>query len=301
MGKGWKGRGDPGCHAVDARTVPVIQLAAPGQGTADPTVIERVKALCRSDVAAKSQWCTWCDANLGGTKDPTRMDTETLQQFFHEYESGTISALEKRALAAAMQASSAASRPLPKMPDQHELAEVIKIGQRVSASWKNAWVLFCKVKGNGVYDPLKHPKEFLQSFLEFLGAHGANGLQDPHATFTMSTLSQATMVPPPKRPCLGTPQQQHSGVQHADSNNFVAWATDTSESTLDELAEDVKKLQRVDPMRKWQWSEFCDQHGGGVKDPMRHNVEMLQAFLQQCANTKYALPRNEAEYSYQEQ
>jgi len=259
----------------------MIQLAAPGQGTADPALVERVKALCRSDVTAKSQWCTWCDANVGGTKDPTRMDTQTLQQFFHEYENGTISAL-----AAAMQASNSASRPPPKaMPEQHELAEVIKIGQRVSVSWKNAWVLFCKEKGNGVYDPVKHQKEFLQSYLEFLGAHGANALQDPHAAFMMTTPPQATMVPPPKRPCLGTPQQQHSGVQDAVSHTFEAWTTDTSESTLAELAEEVKKLQRVDPMRKRQWSEFCDLHGGGVKDPMRHNVEMLQAFMQQCAST----------------
>lgn len=260
----------------------MIQLAAPGQGTADPTLVERVKALCRSDVTAKGQWCTWCDANVGGTKDPTRMDTETLQQFFHEYESGTISAL-----AAAMQASNAASRPLPKaLPEQHELAEVIKIGQRVSVSWKNAWVLFCKVKGNGVYDPLKHPKEFLQSYLEFLGAHGTTALQEPNATFAMTTPPQAAMVPPLKRPRLGIPQQQHSGIQHALSHNVEAWATETSEPNLAELAEEVKRLQRIDPTRKQQWSEFCDLHGGGVKDPMRHNLEMLQTFMQQCASAR---------------
>mmetsp|Transcript_84004 Transcript_84004/g.166838 ORF Transcript_84004/g.166838 Transcript_84004/m.166838 type:complete len:279 (+) Transcript_84004:77-913(+) len=274
----------------------MIQLAAPGQGTADSTLVERVKALCRSDVTAKSQWCTWCDANVGGTKDPTRMDTDTLQQFFHEYESGTITAL-----AAAMQAAHTASRPPPKaLPEQHELAEVVKIGQRVSVSWKNAWVSFCKLRGNGVYDPLKHPKEFLQSYLEFLGNQGQNALQDPNnAIFAMTTPPQATMVPPLKRPKvaeLGTVQQRHSGPQYpkiepqeaivhgveAVNHGFEAWGTDNSEPNLAELTEEVKRLQRMDPFKKQQWSEFCDLNGGGVKDPMRHNLETLQAFMQQC-------------------
>jgi len=261
----------------------MMQLAAPGQGTADATLIERVKALCRSDVNAKGQWCTWCDANVGGTKDPTRMDTETLQQFFHEYESGTISAL-----AAAMQASNVTSRPLPKaMPEQHELAEVIKIGQRVSQSWKTAWVTFCKMKGNGVYDPLKHPKEFLMAYLEFLGVQGMNGLQDPNASYAMATPPQAAMVPPLKRPCLGTPQQQHSGASAyrqqspALTHGVEGWGAENSDSSLAEMAEEVKRLQRVDPTRKQQWSEFCDLHGGGVKDPMRHSADTLQAFMQQ--------------------
>lgn len=231
---------------------PLTALAPIGSGGADPELVERVKALCRSDTVAKGLWCAWCDASVGGTKDPTRMDTETLQLFFQEYEAGTITVASPLA--------TGASRPGTKaLPQQPELAEMVKVGQRASNSWKNAWVLYCKLKGNAIYDPLKHSEEFLKAFFEFLGAQGAIALQD---TSTRLVLPQVG-APPLKRPCLGA--ERPLG--------------------LSDLAEEVKRLQRVDPLRKQQWSDFCDVHGGGVKDPMRHTPESLQSFLQQCTDT----------------
>jgi len=47
-----------------------------------------------------------------------------------------------------------------------------------------------------------------------------------------------------------------------------------------EALDQVKRLQKDDPEKKQQWAEFCEAHGGGKKDPMRFDLEMLQTFLQ---------------------
>lgn len=44
----------------------------------------------------------------------------------------------------------------------------------------------------------------------------------------------------------------------------------------------MKQLQKTDLERKRQWSDFCDAHVAGIKDPLRHRRETLLAFLQEC-------------------
>lgn len=45
------------------------------------------------------------------------------------------------------------------------------------------------------------------------------------------------------------------------------------------LVQDVKELQKTDPVGKEQWVAFCDQQCAGKRDPAKHNPEDLQRFL----------------------
>eukprot|EP00420_Gonyaulax_spinifera_P038635 CAMPEP_0197877984 /NCGR_PEP_ID=MMETSP1439-20131203/6498_1 /TAXON_ID=66791 /ORGANISM="Gonyaulax spinifera, Strain CCMP409" /LENGTH=239 /DNA_ID=CAMNT_0043497363 /DNA_START=87 /DNA_END=806 /DNA_ORIENTATION=+ len=227
---------------------------------AEPALVEKVKTMCRSDPDGKVQWCAWCDANVGGTKDPSRMDSETLQLFFADYEAGV---LHKVSAAGGGRGGAKA--------DQPELAETVKIGQRVSASWKNAWVMYCDLKGNTVYDPIKHTMEFLQSFLEYLGAQATASLQDA--------------APQPVAPMLKRPRPSAEVAAAAAPKRprlmpVAPTAASAATQTVAELAAEVKRLQREDPRVKQQWSDYCDLNVKGVKDPMRHTEESLSAFLQ---------------------
>mmetsp|Transcript_94450 Transcript_94450/g.219439 ORF Transcript_94450/g.219439 Transcript_94450/m.219439 type:complete len:264 (+) Transcript_94450:87-878(+) len=253
-------------------------------GGADPELVEKVKVLCRSDPTAKSQWCAWCDAHMGGTKDPGRMDSDSLHLFFSEFESGTITAPSPVV-------TSTGTKGSGKGFEQPDLAEAVKVGQRASSSWKTAWVSFCTVHGNGVFDPAKHTKEFLQSYMEFLGAQAAVALEPQNTGFMVtSPVSSATPVAPAAS-VAGTVGVQPGGLWYTPSTSPVTSPPAKRQCTgngaaadpaLTGLAEQVKQLQKTDPVRKQQWSEFCDQQAGGVKDPMRHTLETLQTFLQQC-------------------
>jgi len=41
----------------------------------------------------------------------------------------------------------------------------------------------------------------------------------------------------------------------------------------------VKQVQRSSPEQKEQWERYCDLHGGGVRDPQRHDSTYLRRFF----------------------
>lgn len=45
--------------------------------------------------------------------------------------------------------------------------------------------------------------------------------------------------------------------------------------------EALKDLQRSDQQGREQWGAYCDQHGGGIRDPNKHEPSFVQAFLTQ--------------------
>lgn len=49
-------------------------------------LVDKVKALQRTDPEAKGAWWAFCDENMQGVKDPNRHEKETLQQFLSSYE-----------------------------------------------------------------------------------------------------------------------------------------------------------------------------------------------------------------------
>lgn len=280
-------------------------------GAPDPVLVDEVKSLCRSDVSAKAEWCAWCDAYAGGTKDPNRMDSTALDTFLSEYHAGTRWTPEPgggKAIATRSEPSRRAAWPTPTalpvvppaskaMPEQQDLAEAVKVGQRVSSSWKSAWAYYAETYGGGTYDPAKHTKEFLAAYFEFVASGGES---ESAPVLPQQDVGWATPVrpqsqsagPPAKRPRVSTPaieairawtsspRPASQALSQAPPSRTRAFGEIFKEVT--QLAERVKQLQKADPYRKQQWSDFCDQFAEGTKDPMRHTVGTLQQFLQQC-------------------
>jgi hypothetical protein len=50
---------------------------------------------------------------------------------------------------------------------------------------------------------------------------------------------------------------------------------------VEAMVDQVKEMQRSDPIAKEQWHAFCDQYGEGVRDPAKHDVSFLNSFVSQ--------------------
>lgn len=48
--------------------------------------------------------------------------------------------------------------------------------------------------------------------------------------------------------------------------------------------EALKELQRTDPEGREQWGAYCDERGGGVRDPSKHDPEFVRTFLAQYSS-----------------
>lgn len=241
-------------------------------------LVQEVKQICRSDINAKNFWCKWCDTNMEGTKDPARMDEAALTTFIEGWQMaggsmgsaagvavrsaapvvGTLGGLNRGLGAVTLNTSFLVNNRAAKPPPTgQDLAEVVKIGQRTSPSWKTAWVAYCELTGTQTFDPSKHPQPFLQEFFDFLGsaALAAIQLQQPAS----GSAQQEWGAPAAKRPRL---------------------EDQSSDATVQQLAGKVKELQKTDPTAKQLWSDFCESRAGGVYDPTRHNEASLHAFFQ---------------------
>jgi len=65
-----------------------------------------------------------------------------------------------------------------------------------------------------------------------------------------------------------------NGNPSLSDNQVLANATE-------DLVQKLKELQRTDWAGKEQWGQYCDLHGGGVRDPTKHPSEFLQTFFTQ--------------------
>lgn len=69
-------------------------------------------------------------------------------------------------------------------------------------------------------------------------------------------------------------------------NSFMPWCRlwleDRGRSVMAghaQLVDQVKTLQRADPIGRAAWWDYCENHLGGVKDPNRHDESTLSTFL----------------------
>ena len=177
--------------------------------------------------------------------------------------------------------------PMP-MPDAADLADMIKLGQRVSKSWSAAWCLYCEQNAGGTYDPLRQQAHDIQDFIELAGALTLKELG------CTRRLQQQQQEPPAKRSrsanmvnVAGLPGTTHSlgatpGISLAKDamGQTQSSLAEGSQENHRELVETVKTLQRTDPQKKQLWVEFCDSYGSGIKDPNRHDAATLQDFIE---------------------
>eukprot|EP00403_Amphidinium_massartii_P015886 CAMPEP_0178431136 /NCGR_PEP_ID=MMETSP0689_2-20121128/31682_1 /TAXON_ID=160604 /ORGANISM="Amphidinium massartii, Strain CS-259" /LENGTH=250 /DNA_ID=CAMNT_0020053019 /DNA_START=82 /DNA_END=834 /DNA_ORIENTATION=+ len=229
-------------------------------------LVDAIKELQRSGPEGKEQWGLYCEQHGQGIRDPTKHDLEYLSNFLSQYQMG-----------ARMQGngtSGAGSGPNP------SLAALIKEGQRKSQAWKQAWHAYCMQFGQGVNDPSKHNLDFLVSFLDFLGERGTMAIgatmgMTPEAMFnTMAGMQNRGL----KRPRPSSPGAGWGTIGWAGPGGPPPPGNAITDPQKEDLINRIKQFQRASDMQKRMWWTHCDEQLGGVRDPSRHDVTVLQAF-----------------------
>lgn len=266
-------------------------------------LVAQIKALQRSSQEAKEAWWAFCDESSGGVRDPARHDENILAQFISLH-GKSITPISPRASSLPPPAQRSApplQNPASYQRSQHypvqqphhaqpwgasdpgalDFASWIKLGQRASGNWKQAWSQYCSLYGGGINDPSRHDQSHLVSFADYLGQLAladlqASGVCMPHEA--------------PRRHDNGI----WAGARHIDPG-ASDWAREGDwppakrprheEPAADDLVGRVKALQRQSPEAKQAWQDFCSGHPSqpGVKDPAKHTPEDLQSFLAQHA------------------
>jgi len=166
--------------------------------------------------------------------------------FFEAYETGQI------------EPSGTPAQPGEK--SNQALVDLLKEGQRRSQHWKCAWASYCQHYGGGIHDPGKHKTSFLVGFLDFLGQNANIG---PDGSLGM-------MMPP----------EVHLNKRQRTGGQGPAGPPQTGDPEKDALVVKVKTHQRKGEVQNKEWENFCDINHGGVRDPVRHEKEVLVHFLQ---------------------
>ncbi|CAL1132360.1 unnamed protein product [Cladocopium goreaui] len=262
-------------------------------------LVEQIKGMQRSDPYGRQTWWDYCEMHLGGVKDPNRHDEGTLATFLSLYNSGGIPPSEPRpdthgnpygacggwggGKGYDMMGGGGSWDPM--MGGQAggpgnfgcgggaSLGDFVKTGQRQSKHWTNAWQTYCALYGGGINDPSKHEDSFTKSFIEYVGEIAANGLSALASSQGINLEEVVGQSGGTKRPATGGAASP-AGMP-AKQGRFDM---DTS-AQKQALVDKVKHLQRTNMSSKESWWVYCDQQCGGMRDPMRHDVNSLEAWL----------------------
>eukprot|EP00933_Yihiella_yeosuensis_P077160 TRINITY_DN8734_c2_g1_i1.p1 TRINITY_DN8734_c2_g1~~TRINITY_DN8734_c2_g1_i1.p1 ORF type:complete len:255 (-),score=43.34 TRINITY_DN8734_c2_g1_i1:165-929(-) len=248
--------------------------------TAD--LVDQVKSICRQDINAKNQWCAWCDSNAEGTKDPNRLTPDMLTSFLSAFHGGQISVGGKGGGKGGFSAASPGGGTA-------EIAQFVKLGQKFSPAWKVAWSQYCTTYGEGCFDPARHSFDFLQNFLELVGTGGVEIMNSDPITRVTTRAHMLGGGPPAKRPRTALGGSYGGSVGGGSYGGSVGGypSSNTSHSQGsegDRIAQQIKQMQKLDPVKKQMWSDFCDQNytatrGQATKDPTRVPLDQLREFM----------------------
>ncbi|CAE7656136.1 PFK4 [Symbiodinium pilosum] len=251
-------------------------------GKAD--LVQQIKNMQRADPNFRQTWWDFCEAQLGGVRDPNRHDESILGTFLEQYNSGAIAPSPYRAeeewwnkgkgKGGMKGAMSYNMMPPPSAWGMTGggggvagLPDFVKTGQRASYHWKNAWTIYCALYGAGKNDPAKHDEIFNKGFIDYVGELAANGLSSIASSQGINLDEITAQTNGKGRAPLSTePAPKRFRFEEADTAKL-------------ELVEKVKNLQRSNPQAKEAWWAYCDGQCGGMRDPMRHDAPSLQTFL----------------------
>lgn len=268
-------------------------------------LVEQIKAIQRESPDSKQAWWDYCDTHLGGVKDPNRHDEATLHEFVAAvsgmtarpapawgskgclskgYGKGKEAAWGAAAAGWGMPPAAAAGwgyagggwtgggAAAPAASSANSHTDFIKFGQRVSENFKFAWRSYCTLHGNGFFDPAKYDDNFVKGFIEAIGALAAEdlGAQVESAGVDADALRSSAVAAKRLSPSAGPPAKRFAAAGAAPGGG---------DPEKDALVQQVKDLQRSSADAKQAWWAHCDTELGGVKDPNRHDSEVLQNFL----------------------
>eukprot|EP00929_Paragymnodinium_shiwhaense_P018746 TRINITY_DN12_c0_g1_i1.p1 TRINITY_DN12_c0_g1~~TRINITY_DN12_c0_g1_i1.p1 ORF type:complete len:369 (+),score=96.46 TRINITY_DN12_c0_g1_i1:95-1201(+) len=181
-----------------------------------------------------------------------------------------------------------------------DLVSFIKTGQKMSRHWKNAWGMYVQSQGSDRNDPALHDDGFIIGFLDYIGecveaqigasggaSRGPAGRRDAgemrpgdwvcekcgdlqFAKNTSCRMCGAPKgdadggAPPPAKRARAVPERSTAGPASSEKEMLV---------------QRVKDFQRRDADSKELWWSFCDSEHRGVRDPARHDEDVLREFL----------------------
>lgn len=273
-------------------------------------MVEQIKGMQRSDPYGRQTWWDYCEAHLGGVKDPNRHDENTLATFLSLYSSGGIPPSEPRPETMGKGRGGCGGWGGGGMGGMGgmgydmmggggswnammggggggnfagggfgggagaSLGDFVKTGQRQSKHWTNAWQTYCALYGGGVNDPSKHDDSFTKSFIEYVGEIAANGLSALASSQGINLEEVVGQSAGTKRP-LGATAAAAPASTPAKQGRFDM----DNGAQKQALVDKVKGLQRSNMAAKESWWMYCDQQCSGMRDPMRHDVNSLEAWL----------------------
>lgn len=160
--------------------------------------------------------------------------------------------------------------------DENSMRDAVKVGQRASPEWKEAWCHWCDSNGASIYDPAKYEANKLTSFFAELGA-AFNTIQSTKP----GRQQQRTYSPPRQaRTSQGTGRSNVGTASTRSSNKGVGRGVAPSYGAGSrEMVEFVKLGQKAGNDFKEMWKEHCDTYGGGTKDPNMHSDAFFTSFL----------------------
>lgn len=280
-----------------SRTISVGSISSMGRGLQsgggmlsdrmpeEINIVDRLKELQRTDPCGKVAWGDYCDEHGGGIRDPAKHDATFVLKFLGERQSELASGqrdLPQDPSAACKDISSGSKE---RSRDNTALISLMKEGQRRSQHWKVAWSGYCQMYGGGVNDPAKHKGHFLTSFLDFLGEQGTMGPDGSLMPFPGMVSGDGCWGERPAKRHRGDAGWANQAYCHA------LWAGGAShgrfagpgggDPTKDALVVRIKAYQRQADANREEWQNFCDELHGGVRDPARHSVEILERFVAQ--------------------
>jgi len=228
----------------------------------------RVKQIQRSDPVGKQAWWNYADKQGDGMRDPAKHDAHALEEFLSKYDSGAF----------------AGEQPAEKSGNAGNLGDLFKDGQRNSPAFKMAWSTYNQMNGNFKNDPTKASKDTLVGFLEFLGQQGMMAM-------TMSGGKGGGWGGKGcgwggkgdswggKGAVVGGGSWASSSKRSSDGPPMKKPKVSTGDVMKDMLVEKVKDFQRSGAEQKQAWWSFCDASENNNRDPAKHDVDVLQSFI----------------------
>jgi len=274
------------------------------QQSEQESLVSRVKEIQRSDPSGKIAWWNYADKIGGGVRDPAKNQTDSLQTFLSQYDSGAFANVDPQ--------------------DAGALGELFKEGQRSSGPFKTAWSSFQTMQGNKMHDPLKAGRDNLVAFLDFMGTQAMNAMSiqsmmgkgpmmggkgkdkgmekgkgKDMMMMQMMSAKGAMMSGKGGKgggrddswsgdgSTMGTKGGKMGGKSSGDgwgeepaAKRQKAPPASSGDPQKDALVDSVKNFQRSGEAQKQAWWTFCDSQESKNRDPARYDTETLWQFAQ---------------------
>lgn len=221
-------------------------MSAATSGGGKDWLIGQVKAFQRQGPQYQEMWAQFCDGQCGGTRDPNRHEAASLEAFLVEQGlmegSGSSGGEWQKQQMQMMNPSYVSGWGVPNGP---------------SPSGKSKTQLVMHVKAFQRLSP--ENKEIWGTYCDT--AYG--GTRDPNnhdATSLETFIKEYT---------------SGSMIELGDGKQIMS----TGDAVKDELIAKVKAYQRSGEQPKETWASYAEAQLGGFRDPARHDVAILQHFV----------------------